>query len=231
MTDATEAARPIIQDEMRPLHNHICIVHDDMMGRLVGIHEDAMDLYYRIRLRDRDMDRHGTAKTGGREVYATCVGACVSLAGIDRYEMLEAQFTRDGCPQEPEFLITVADRAENLGYGNLSMVDGRHGDCDRIEIAGRDPRDPIWWVVVRDLEGAIVAVEENDVQRSVAVDRADDAKWEEVLALRVVARGGSVEDARRACAIGAAACSESDREYPEYATPERRQAAMERYDR
>jgi hypothetical protein len=227
MAEAPEPARPSIQDKMRPLHNHICIVHDDIMGRLVGIHEDAMDLYYRIRLRDRDIERNG----GKRDVYATCVGACVSLAGIDRYERLEETFVRDGCPREPEFLITVADRAENLGYGNLSMVDGRHGDCDRIEMSDRDPRDPIWWVVVRDLEGSIVAVEENDVQRSVAVDRPDDAKWEDVLALRVVARGGSVQDAMRACVVGAAPCSESDRDYPEYATPERRQAAMERYER
>lgn len=227
MEDAAQTPSISIHDEMRPLHNHICIVHDEWMGRLVGIHEDAMDLYYRIRLRESDRLRHG----GREEVYMTCVGACETLQGVERYDRIEANFTRQGCPPADEFMITTADRAENLGYGNLSMVDGRHADCDRVEISDRDPRDPIWWVVVRDLQGAIIAVEENDVTESKPIEKAGDATWEDALTLRVVARGGGVDDARRAFAIATATDSVSNQEYPEYATVERRQAGMERYDR
>lgn len=68
--------------EMQPLHNHICIIHDMHLGRLVGVHEDEIDYYYTIL----------TIK--GNIVYYSAVGACISLKSIERYEMLNNSFQK-----------------------------------------------------------------------------------------------------------------------------------------
>lgn len=87
--------------EMRAMHNHIVIVHDHQLGRLVGFHEDDNDYYYHVRHIDR-----------GPTVYHSAVGHCESLKGVySRYDVLDRIFTMNGAPPSDEFLIT--DHGQN----------------------------------------------------------------------------------------------------------------------
>lgn len=231
VTDTPEDApaptvRNGIREQMRPLLNHIVLVHGSWLGRFVGIHEDAMDLYYHVRLRNQDMrpphDR--------RDIYASCVGGCASLSGIDHYDHLEADFTRDGCPPVDEFLDTQATRAENILYG-LPMLDERHGACDRVVLSGRDEHDPIWWVLVRGMDGMVAEVEENDLHATIPLVLPEGETWANHLALRVIARGGKLEDARAIIERAEATCSKDERDHPGFSDEETRRAEMGRYGR
>lgn len=81
-------------EELRAMHNDICIVHDDELVRLIGFYEDAHDYYYHVVKRD------GTA------YYASCVGACISLKDkYPRYDVIEEIFHINHCPRRPEFFV------------------------------------------------------------------------------------------------------------------------------
>lgn len=86
-----------LADAMRPFHNHICILYDSELVRLIGVHEDADDLYYVV--------QHQRGKIS----YASAVGPCVSLNGLypsKRYESMEGIFSLNGAPPEAEFRVT-----------------------------------------------------------------------------------------------------------------------------
>jgi hypothetical protein len=98
-------------EEVRALHNHVCVVHDSDLARVVGFHEDAFDAYYAC-LR---MNRPGQEKN---LFYASMVGAAVSLKGIDHYDQLDSTFALNGAPPTKEFSVTVASRDEDAAtYG------------------------------------------------------------------------------------------------------------------
>ena len=83
-------------EEVRKLFNHICIVHDYKLIRMVGISQDFMDVYY-----------VGMDPDGGLGYY-TFVGSCESLKdNFPRYAALENHFTLNRCPPQDEFQITI----------------------------------------------------------------------------------------------------------------------------
>ncbi len=195
--------------EVKALFNRICIVHDSDLVRVVGFHEDGMDYYYRVRCRERD------ARNGRTEWYATYVGACVSLEGVERYEHIEADFTRGGCPPAEAFLDTVADRVENhLCYGAM-IVDGLHPDVDRIELSDRKEGDPVWFAIVRENDRAIVSIQEHDAQGMVEHTDPADGDWAALITARILERDGMSRDLARAVERTTANESEALRDYPE----------------
>lgn len=86
-----------LADKMRPFHNHICILYDAELVRLIGVHEDQVDLYYVVQNRQ------------GKVSYASAVGACVSLKDCypaDRYESMDHLFSLNGAPAVAHFQVT-----------------------------------------------------------------------------------------------------------------------------
>ncbi len=91
-----------IEQDARSMFNDICLVSDTEVMRLVGLHEDACDYYYRV----RDLR--------GKEVCHSAVCPCVSLKGMyPRYEHLENIFSLNGCPPAPEFIFDKSDYESN----------------------------------------------------------------------------------------------------------------------
>lgn len=91
-----------LEEEMKPFHNHICILHDCELVRLVGIHRDKIDFYYTV--------KSMTNRKG--KFYASAVGHIISLKGIypeDRYDYMDKIFGWNGAEQEENFLITEDD--------------------------------------------------------------------------------------------------------------------------
>lgn len=98
------------ESEVRGMFNDICIVHDHQMGRVVGIHMDAVDYYYVIQVKQGDISHGRELPEGGREYYASAVGHCSSLRDHERYKAIEKVFTLNGCPPAEEFIISIDDR-------------------------------------------------------------------------------------------------------------------------
>lgn len=89
-------------DEVKQMFNHICIVHDMKIIRVVGISSDFMDVYYL-----------GMDPQNGLQHY-TFVGPCESLKGkVERYDCLDAHFSMNRCPPEDEFLIKASTPEED----------------------------------------------------------------------------------------------------------------------
>lgn len=88
-----------LADEYRPFHNDICVIHDHLLARLVGVAEDESDFYYKV------------IPLGGKASYCSAVGSCVSLkAGYpdpERYACLDRTFALNGAVPSPEFEVTV----------------------------------------------------------------------------------------------------------------------------
>ena len=198
--------------EARALFNRICIVHDSDLVRVVGFHEDGMDYYYRVRSRERDLPAH---RKGRPEWLATYVGACVTLEGIERYDRLEAGFTRDGCPPAEAFIDTTASRAEDRRDYGAMAVDLHHPDVDRVELSDRSVDDPVWFTILREDERRIVSIEEHDGMVMTQVPVPFDGDWTHALLERVAARGGTPLDACRAMERTRADESEALRDYPD----------------
>lgn len=97
--------------EVRKMFNEICIVHDHQLGRVVGIHQDAMDIYYIVRVKRGDIPFGRELPEGGREYYASGAGHCSTLKGHERYEQLENMFTLNGCPPAKDFTISIDSRS------------------------------------------------------------------------------------------------------------------------
>lgn len=92
------------------MFNDICIVHDHQMGRVVGVHIDAIDAYYIIRTRNGDIPYGKDLPGGGKEYKASAAGACITLKGVERYDQIERSFTLNGCPPAEEFIVSIDDR-------------------------------------------------------------------------------------------------------------------------
>lgn len=85
-----------LRAEVEPILNHICIVFDMEIGRLVGVAEDAQDFYYLV---DRIQ--------GGRTQYSA-VGSVISLKGVipeDRYSSMDGIHTVNGCPAVERMVV------------------------------------------------------------------------------------------------------------------------------
>jgi hypothetical protein len=85
--------REKILDECRAMHNHICIIQNHMIARLIGFHEDESDYYWHIKLPD------------GKESYQTACGHCVSLKDKDPelHSLLDNTFRLANCQPSEEF--------------------------------------------------------------------------------------------------------------------------------
>lgn len=177
---------------LRPLLNHICIAGGEVMGRFVGVHRDSMDSYYHLILRDRDV------KPGrSRDIYMTMVTNCSSLAGIEHYNLLESEFTRDGCPPVGAFLETEDSRAQNITSYGHSAVDGGNGCDDRIVLSpehhhivtdGVNLRHQ--WLLVRRADfddDTIVGLEEHDENGGTVLDAPEDGDWDALILDRIKA--------------------------------------------
>jgi len=96
-----------LAEKMRPFHNDICILYDSELVRLIGVHEDEMDLYYVVQSRQ------------GKISCASAVGHCVSLKDrypADRYASMDHFFSLSGAPPVAHFRVT-----QNLSENPLRM--------------------------------------------------------------------------------------------------------------
>jgi hypothetical protein len=81
-------------EELKQIFNHICVLYDNDLVRLVGFYEDDMDIYYHVRF------------PNGRNLYASMVGWLYSLKGMipdEKYARLDSSWTMNHCPPESEF--------------------------------------------------------------------------------------------------------------------------------
>ena len=91
--------------KMRPFHNHICMLYDTELVRLIGIGEDDRDFYYIVR-------EHVGVDAPKKEYWTTAVGHCYSLKGLipaERYAQTEWCFTHNAAPPTDEFLVVPHD--------------------------------------------------------------------------------------------------------------------------
>lgn len=96
--------------EMKQYHNHICILYDSELVRLVGDHQDTYDLYYTVKSLD---------KKRGSFYYASAVGHLISLKGIypsERYDHMNDVFHINGATEELTFLVTEDHVETDYGY-------------------------------------------------------------------------------------------------------------------
>lgn len=85
-----------LAEEIRPILNDICIVHDAVLARVIGVAEDEDDYYY-----------IGMGLQG-RRTYYSAVGHCTSLRPgypAERYAVLENLFTLNGGERVAELEI------------------------------------------------------------------------------------------------------------------------------
>lgn len=91
-------------EEMKPFHNHICIIYDTDLVRLVGVHNDERDYYYTV----KSMNGRHPGMTQNLW-HGTAVGHIISLKDIypkDRYEYMDKIFEWNGATKEENFLVT-----------------------------------------------------------------------------------------------------------------------------
>ena len=89
-----------IEDKIRPWFNHICMLYDTELVRLVGFHVDDFDCYYTV-MRD-----------DGIAFHASAVGWLYSLKDFipeKRYEAIDRCWNMNHCPSVPEFLSTKSE--------------------------------------------------------------------------------------------------------------------------
>lgn len=90
--------------EMKPFHNHICILHDTELVRLIGVGEDEQDYYYIVK--DIGFNQNSTGGYNKKEYWYSAVGTCISLKNVyERYENMEKCFSLNNCPPGDEFKI------------------------------------------------------------------------------------------------------------------------------
>tara|TARA_Y100000310_G_C20700285_1_gene829076 strand:- start:7033 stop:7326 length:294 start_codon:yes stop_codon:yes gene_type:complete len=86
--------------EMRPYHNHICMIYDFELVRLLGVAENDRDMYYIIK----------KAGFSQKEYWGSAVGRCITMAGIyPYYDVMENLFCLNGCPPTKEFRVEKYD--------------------------------------------------------------------------------------------------------------------------
>lgn len=86
-----------VAHEYRRFHNHICVVHDCELVRLIGVAESPEDYYYKA------------VRLGGKVGYYSTVGSCVSLKECypdpERYATLDKVFGFNRAQPTQEFEI------------------------------------------------------------------------------------------------------------------------------
>lgn len=92
------------------LHNHICILYDSKLVRLIGLHADMCDFYYKVK------------DISGKISYESAVGRLVSLKSLyPNYTNMEKIFNLNHCKREDFFEFTVATKKEDIDmYGDLA---------------------------------------------------------------------------------------------------------------
>lgn len=117
----TMTERHSILEDAKDAFNSIGICGDGQsLARLVGLHEDALDYYYRLNCIGRDQSRLWSA-----------VGWFIPLRGKipdDAYAFLEHIFCLNGCPPVGAFINTVASRGENVAMYGQKVVDRYGGE-------------------------------------------------------------------------------------------------------
>ena len=95
------AAFAAFAEEMRPLHNQMCILYDTDVVRLVGVGRDESDFYYITRsIRDKRGVRPGN--------WSSAVGHILSLKGLypaERYAYMDHVFGLNDAGPSDEFII------------------------------------------------------------------------------------------------------------------------------
>lgn len=102
-------------EEMRPMHNHIGIVHDCDLVRLVGVMQDDDDHYYIVR------SLRPLPGLSSREHYASAVGHFTSLkAGYPAadYARLDDVFRLNRAGPTDTFLVVDKRRDDVLSTGS-----------------------------------------------------------------------------------------------------------------
>lgn len=91
-------------DEVRTLHNHICILGCSSLGRVVGVHFDDTDVFYRV----RKMSHAGQPPV---DRYESLVGGAESLKGLTRgYDHMDSVFAMNGAPPTGVFTVSADAR-------------------------------------------------------------------------------------------------------------------------
>lgn len=94
-----------IRDELLTMHNHIGIYAHSDLGRLVGLHVDDMDIYYKIKpLR--------LTQNSLRIVHFSYVGPFLDLKPIvpvSEYEHMDNIAEINGCTKEEMFLLDYSE--------------------------------------------------------------------------------------------------------------------------
>lgn len=106
--------RDDIIQEARTMWNHVGIIADMELGRLVGIGEDDMDTYYIVRMMDRD-------DSGKRERWYSCVMSFESLKSkIARYDAMDNIFQNNNAPKSEKFLLKTTIQKFNLNFSTTT---------------------------------------------------------------------------------------------------------------
>lgn len=91
--------------KIKPIHNHICILYDSELVRVVGVAEDKHDLYYIVRyIRNHNLDKP--------QYWASAVGHLISLKDSypkERYKYMDELFSLNGAPASKEFIVELED--------------------------------------------------------------------------------------------------------------------------
>lgn len=85
------------QLQTRKLHNHMCLIHDTEIVRLIGVNRDKYDYYFTV------------LHKGGRLVHETAVGHCYSLKGKipqGSYDRMDSIFGYNNAGPREHFEIT-----------------------------------------------------------------------------------------------------------------------------
>lgn len=89
-------------DEMRPFHNHLGLLYDDSLVRLLGVGQDVCDLYYIVKEKYK------------APYWATAVGHFRSLKdSYERYDFMDEAFRLNECGPNETFLMLTASDAQN----------------------------------------------------------------------------------------------------------------------
>lgn len=108
------AAFAAFAEEMRPLHNQMCILYDTDVVRLVGVGRDESDFYYITRsIRDKRGVRPGN--------WSSAVGHILSLKGIyptERYAYMDHIFGLNDAGPSDDFIIIDETKMPRRTFDN-----------------------------------------------------------------------------------------------------------------
>ncbi len=89
-------------EEVRPFHNHMCIMYDMEIVRLIGVGRDDSDYYYIVQVRNRESPIN----------WSSAVGHLYSLEGLipeERYNTMERIFSMNWGKPTETFLESIGE--------------------------------------------------------------------------------------------------------------------------